>query len=101
MTTLNDDLRRKQSNTLPSDLIANDREVNDVLWDGPKSGSRIQRAGGIVIGGTLMLSSLVAGADFYQRGARLLLAPFVVLAVGGMRIVYKAFTKRRKRRPSK
>lgn len=61
MQTLKDDLRKRQSNTLPPDIIANDRHVNDVLWNGPRPGSRIQRAGGIVIGGTLVIGGLADG----------------------------------------
>jgi hypothetical protein len=100
MTPLQDDLRKRQSNILPPNLIANDHFVDDVLWNGPESGSCIQRAGGIVIGGMLMISSLVAVDVFYQRGARLLLIPFVALAAGGARIMYKALTTRGKGRPS-
>src|SRR5260370_2122196 len=90
MRKLDDDLLKKQNNTLPPDLIANDRYVDDVLWNGPRSGSRIQKAGGIVIGGTLLFGGLAAANIFYQHGARLLLAPFLALAAGGTRIVYKA-----------
>jgi hypothetical protein len=93
MTRVDDDLLKKQNNTLPPDLIANDRYVDDVLWNGPRSGSRIQRAGGIVIGGTLLLCGLAAVGLFYQLGARLLLAPFLAIAAGGTRILYKALVR--------
>lgn len=99
MRTLDDDLRKRQSNTPPPDVIANDHHVDDVLWNGPRSGSRIQKAGGIVIGGTLLLCGLAAADVFYHLGARLLLAPFVVIAAGGTRIVYKALMTRKNRRP--
>jgi hypothetical protein len=96
MPTLDDDLRKRQSNILPPDIIANDRHEDDVLWNGPTSGSQIQKAGGIVIGATLLLCGLAAASVFYQQGARLFLAPFLIIAAGGTRVLYKALTAKKK-----
>jgi len=94
MPRFEDELRKRQRNILPPDIIANDRHVDDVLWNGPRSGSRVQRAGGFVIGGTLLLCGLAATDVFYQLGARIFLAPFLLLSAGGARILYKALTSR-------
>jgi hypothetical protein len=99
MPTLDDDLQKRQNNTLPPDIIANDRHVDDVLGNGPRSGSRIQRAGGIVIGSTLLLCGLSAANAFYQQGAKLFLTPFLVIAAGGTRVLYKALAAKKRAKP--
>jgi hypothetical protein len=43
-----EDLRRKQSNVLAPDIISNDRDVNDVLWNGSPNKSGVQRVGAFV-----------------------------------------------------
>lgn len=98
MRILEDELRPGQKNTLPPDIIANDRHVDDVLWNGPRPGSRIQKAGGIVIGGTLFLLGLLNVSIFYGLGARLLLAPIFLLTAFGARILFKALCGRNKER---
>ncbi len=95
MQTTKDDPQKRQSNTLPPDIIGNDRHVDDVLWNGPRRGSWIQKAGGIVIGGTLVIVGLADVSTFYKAGARFLLAPMLVLAAFGARILYKALRSRK------
>ncbi|MBB5058118.1 hypothetical protein HDF16_002824 [Granulicella aggregans] len=89
MPTINDDLRKRQRNTLPSDVIANDRHVNDVFWNGTRDKSRIQRAGAMVVGGTLLLGGIGAAVIAYQRGAWIGIFTTAAIAIGGGRVLYR------------
>jgi hypothetical protein len=82
------DLRRKQSNVLPPDVISNDRGVDDVLWNGPTSSNLVQRVGVFLIGFMLLSCGLASASIFYQKGARLWLIPNGLIAAGGLRAIY-------------
>lgn len=87
-------LRDKQNNILPPDIIRNDREIDDVLWNGPTSASRIQRVGMFVIGIVLFgMSSVMACASF-ERSDWLGLIIMSSIAGAGLRIIYKSLVKR-------
>jgi len=88
-TAMERELRRRQSNLLPLDVLANNKLVDDVLWHGARRGSTIQRVGALVIGVTLICCCLATGSILYRAGARLWLAPLVVIAAGAVRIIYK------------
>jgi len=84
------DLALKQRNIQPHDIIANDGDVDDILWNGPRANSGIQKAGNFLLGSTLVFSSVVVGITFAQKGARILLTPMIAICTFGLRIVYKS-----------
>ena len=90
MPTLDDNLRKRQRNTLPPGVIANDRHVDDVLWDGPRDKSRTQRAGSMVVGGTLFLGGIGAAVIAYQRGAWIGILTTAAIALGGAWVLYRS-----------
>jgi hypothetical protein len=95
---LANELRLKQSNLLPPDLISNDQSVDDVLWNGPTGRPLIQRVGAFLIGFMLFSCSVTAISVFYGKGARLFLIPFVVIAIGGLRVIYMSIKGRKRRK---
>jgi hypothetical protein len=95
-----DELRLRQSNVLPPDVISNDRSVDDVLWNGPASRPLVQRVGAFVIGFMLFSFNLAAASVFYEKGARLFLFPFVLIAVAGLRVIYMSIKGRTVRKTS-
>jgi hypothetical protein len=97
---LANELRRRQSNVLPPDLISNDRSVDDVLWNGPRSRPLVQRVGAFLIGFMLFSFNVSAASVFYEKGARLFLIPFVVIAGAGLRVIYMSLRGRSVRKTS-
>ena len=91
---LANELRIKQSNVLPPDLISNDRSVDDVLWNGPTGRPLVQRVGAFLVGFMLFSFNLAAASVFYEKGARVLLIPFAVIAAAGLRVIYMSIKGR-------
>jgi len=100
MKLLEEELRLRQSNILPPDIIANDRVVDDVLWNGPTGRNPVQRVGSFLIGSMLFFMGLVATVDAYEKGARILLTPFLVIAAAGLRVMYMSIKGRSVRKGS-
>ena len=84
------DARDQQSSTLPPDLIAKDRYVNDVLWNGPRKHSRIQKAGALVIGGALFLGGTATAVSMWEVRSWIAVVTTAAIASFGGRIIYKS-----------
>lgn len=92
------DVKRRQKNILPPDVIAHDRDVNKILWNGPSGTSRVQRVGALVIGTVLFLSGFAAASLSYEHQAWLGIVPSVAIAGGGLRIIFKSMIKKKLRK---
>lgn len=94
--TLGDEVRNRQRNTLPHEYISQDHLVDDVLWHGPRKGSKIQTAGAIVIGGVLFLGGIALANTGLQKGSYLGFLPMIVIGGFGARILYKSLKPSRR-----
>jgi len=90
-----EELRHRQQNVLPQDLLVNGREVDDVFWNGPNRRSWVQQVGAFLMGLTLSFNSFVALCVCYQKGDRLLLFPFVAILITGGRVMWMSVRGRR------
>jgi hypothetical protein len=91
---LANDLRQKQRNVLPPDVIRNDRDINDALWNGSANSPFVQRAGAFVIGATLFLGGLATGSIAYERRSWVALMPISAITVAGLRVAFKSLRHR-------
>ena len=90
-----EEIKQRQRNVLPPDIIAHDRDMNDVLWNGSSSNSKIQRAGAFVIGLAISLCALAVISMAVKRRAWLGLVIVTCIAGSGLRVMYKNLKKRR------
>jgi len=89
------ELEQRQRNILPHDLIANDSNLNDILWNGPSKPSRIQTVGALAMGSMLSLAGFALAIIAYQGGTWMIGIPIAaVIAFAGVRIIYKSLQPR-------
>ena len=85
-----EDLRHKQRNVLPPDVISNDRDVNDVLWNGSPNKSGVQRVGAFVTGAALALGGLSIASTMWRDRFWIGMVPAAAIGGAGSRVVYKS-----------
>lgn len=94
----------RQQNTLPSDVLRNDRLTNDALYSPSRPMPKVQRVGAVIVGAVYTLPALVVGAMLIHASAEirqssvltvlafLFMVPFCWLAMIGLRIMNNGLT---------
>jgi len=89
---------RSQRNVLPHEIIGHGgRDADEVLWNGPRDNSSIQKAGVLIFGTVFVLAALSLGSILSSQGAVVGLAVPLLFFAAGVRMIYRAlWPKRRK-----
>jgi len=65
---MNRDRKSRQGSLLPHEFIEQAHQVEVVLWNGPKRGSRTQIAGSLLLGAALLFSGWGVAVKMWSHG---------------------------------